>query len=208
VGESPVERKRLTFGRLVGVDRSGPPPPQTLSGAPLNPWTIPNAIGVARLLLIPIFLIVSLNSDSGVGVWPAVLFAVAGWSDYFDGIAARLTGQYSRLGTLLDPVVDRLLVVAGVVACWYHELLPRWALAILVARELFMLVAGRIALNRGIEIRVNMVGRLAIWPVLSALEFAFCGLETLSTVLLYIGVAMTLVATVLYVRDARPSTSA
>jgi CDP-diacylglycerol--glycerol-3-phosphate 3-phosphatidyltransferase len=208
VGESPVERKRLTFGRLVGVDRSGPPPPQTLSGAPLNPWTIPNAIGVARLLLIPIFLIVSFNSDSGVGVWPAVLFAVAGWSDYFDGIAARLTGQYSRLGTLLDPVVDRLLVVAGVVACWYHELLPRWALAILVARELFMLVAGRIALNRGIEIRVNMVGRLAIWPVLSALEFAFCGLETLSTVLLYIGVAMTLVATVLYVRDARPSTSA
>jgi CDP-diacylglycerol---glycerol-3-phosphate 3-phosphatidyltransferase len=208
VGESPVDRKRLTFGRLVGVDRSGPPPPQTLSGAPLNPWTIPNAIGVARLLLIPVFLIVSFNSDSGVGVWPAVLFAVAGWSDYFDGIAARLTGQYSRLGTLLDPVVDRLLVVAGVVACWYHELLPRWALAILVARELFMLVAGRIALSRGVEIRVNMVGRLAIWPVLSALEFAFCGLETLSTILLYIGVAMTLVATVLYVRDARPSTSA
>jgi cardiolipin synthase len=208
VGESPVERKRLTFGRLIGVDRSGPPPPQTLSGAPLNPWTIPNAIGVARLLLIPIFLIVSFNSDSGVGVWPAVLFAVAGWSDYFDGIAARLTGQYSRLGTLLDPVVDRLLVVAGVVACWYHDLLPRWALAILVARELFMLVAGRIALSRGIEIRVNMVGRLAIWPVLSALEFAFIGLETLSTILLYIGVAMTLVATALYVRDARPSTSA
>ena len=208
MGESPVERRRLSFGRLIGVDRSGPPPPQTVSGAPLNPWTIPNAIGVARLLLIPIFLIVSFNSDSGVGVWPAVLFAVAGWSDYFDGIAARLTGQYSRLGTLLDPVVDRLLVVAGVVACWYHDLLPRWALAILVARELFMLVAGRIALNRGIEIRVNMVGRLAIWPVLSALEFAFCGLETLSTVLLYIGVAMTLVATALYVRDARPSTSA
>ena len=208
MGESPVERKRLSFGRLIGVDRSGPPPPQTLSGAPLNPWTIPNAIGVARLLLIPIFLIVSFNSDSGVGVWPAVLFAVAGWSDYFDGIAARLTGQYSRLGTLLDPVVDRLLVVAGVVACWYHELLPRWALAILVARELFMLVAGRIALSRGIEIRVNMVGRLAIWPVLSALEFAFIGLETLSTILLYIGVAMTLVATAMYVRDARPSTSA
>jgi cardiolipin synthase len=208
VGDSPVERKRLTFGRLIGVDRSGPPPPQTLSGAPLNPWTIPNAIGVTRLLLIPVFLIVSFNSDSGVGVWPAVLFAVAGWSDYFDGIAARLTGQYSRLGTLLDPVVDRLLVVAGVVACWYHDLLPRWALAILVARELFMLVAGRIALNRGIEIRVNMVGRLAIWPVLSALEFAFIGLETLSTILLYIGVAMTLVATALYVRDARPSTSA
>ena len=208
VEQRPPERRRLTFKRLVGVDRSGPPPPETLAGQPLNLWTIPNAIGFTRLLLIPIFLIVSFQSDSGVGVWPAVLFGVAGWSDYFDGIAARLTGQYSRFGTLLDPVTDRLLVVAGVVACWYHDLLPRWGLAILVARELFMLVAGRAALRRGVEIRINMVGRLAIWPVLSALEFAFCGLETLSTALFYIGLAMTLVATAMYVRDARPSTSA
>jgi CDP-diacylglycerol--glycerol-3-phosphate 3-phosphatidyltransferase len=212
VGDSPVEgpaeRRGLGFKRVVGVDRSGPPPPETLAGQPLHIWTIPNAIGFARLVLIPVFLVVSFSSDSGVGVWPAVLFGVAGWSDYFDGIAARLTGQYSRFGTLLDPITDRLLVLAGVVACWYHELLPRWLLAILVARELFMLIAGRIALNRGVELKVNMVGRLAIWPVLSALEFAFCGLETLSTVLLYIGVALTLVATALYVRDVRPSTSA
>jgi cardiolipin synthase len=208
VEEPPVERRRLTFGRLVGVDRSGPPPPETLAGQPLNLWTIPNAIGFARLLLIPVFLVVSLSSDSGVGVWPAVLFGVAGWSDYFDGIAARITGQYSRFGTLLDPITDRLLVLAGVIACWYHELLPRWALAILVARELFMLIAGREALRRGVEMQVNMVGRLAIWPVLSALEFAFCGLETLSKVLFYVGLAMTLVATAMYVRDARPSTSA
>src|SRR6187401_3211858 len=98
------------------------PPPETQAGQPLHIWTIPNAIGFTRLLLIPVFLIVSFSSDSGVGVWPAVLFGVAGWSDYFDGIAARLTGQYSRFGALLDPVTDRLLVVAGVVACWYHDL--------------------------------------------------------------------------------------
>jgi CDP-diacylglycerol--glycerol-3-phosphate 3-phosphatidyltransferase len=208
VGEPPVERRRLTFGRLVGVDRSGPPPPQTLPGQPLNLWTLPNAIGMVRLGLLPVFLAVSFSSDSGVGVWPAVLFGVAGWSDYFDGIAARLTGQYSRFGTLLDPIVDRLLVISGVVACWYHELLPRWALAVLVARELFMLVAGREALRRGVDIQVNMVGRLAIWPVLSAMEFAFCGLDTLAAVLFSIGLAMTLVATAMYVRDARPSTSA
>ena len=209
MGESPVERRRrLSFGRLSGIDRSGPPPPETLPGAPLNPWTLPNAIGVLRFALVPVFLVVVLSSDTGVGAWPAILFGVAGWSDYFDGIAARVTGQYSRFGTLLDPVVDRLLVIAGVVACWYHDLLPRWALAILVARELFMLVAGREALRRGLEIRVNMVGRLAIWPVLSAIESALLGLETLAAVLLYIGVAMTLVATVMYVLAARPSTSA
>jgi CDP-diacylglycerol--glycerol-3-phosphate 3-phosphatidyltransferase len=209
VDESPVERRgRLSFGRLSGIDRSGPPPPETLPGAPLNLWTLPNAIGVLRFALVPVFLVVVLSSDTGVGAWPAILFGVAGWSDYFDGIAARVTGQYSRFGTLLDPVVDRLLVISGVIACWYHDLLPRWALAILVARELFMLVAGREALRRGLEIRVNMVGRLAIWPVLSAIESALLGLETLAAVLLYIGVAMTLVATVMYVLAARPSTSA
>jgi cardiolipin synthase (CMP-forming) len=209
VGESPVgRRRRLTFGRLSGIDRSGPPPPETLPGAPLNLWTLPNAIGLLRLALVPAFLVVSFSSDTGIGVWPAVLFGVAGWSDYFDGIAARVTGQYSRFGALLDPIVDRLLVICGVVACWYHDLLPRWALAILVARELFMLIAGREALRRGLEIRVNMVGRLAIWPVLSAIEAALCGLQTLGAVLLYIGVAMTLVATVMYVLAARPSTSA
>ena len=62
------------------------------------------------------------------------------WSDYLDGMAARVTGQYSRLGALLDPLTDRLLVISGVVVCWHFELLPRWALAVLAARELFMLV--------------------------------------------------------------------
>jgi cardiolipin synthase len=174
----------------------------------LRPWTIPNVIGYVRLALIPVFLVLAFSSEDGTDVWPLVIFAVIGWSDYLDGIAARVTGQYSRFGTLLDPVVDRLLVLCGVIACWYHDLLPRWALAILVARELFMLIAGRYAMRRGVEIRVNMVGRLAIWPVLSALEFAFCGLKTLSTVLFFIGLAMTLAATAMYVRDARPSTSA
>ena len=81
-----------------------------MAGAPLRPWTIPNAIGYVRLALIPVFLVLALSSESGTDALPAVLFAVIGWSDYLDGIAARVTGQYSRLGALLDPLVDRLLV--------------------------------------------------------------------------------------------------
>ena len=58
---APVEpRARLTFRRLSGLDRSGPPPPETLPGAPLRPWTIPNAIGYVRLALIPVFLVLAL----------------------------------------------------------------------------------------------------------------------------------------------------
>jgi cardiolipin synthase len=101
-----------------------------------------------------------------------------------------------------------LLVLCGVGVCWYHDLLPRWALAILVARELFMLLAGREALRRGRELRINMVGRWAVWPVMSAVFLALCGVDTAAAVFLYVGVALTLWATFLYVRDARPSTSA
>ena len=80
----------------------------------MNPWTLPNVIGLVRLALIPVFLIVALSSGDGVDLLAAIIFAVIGWSDYLDGIAARVTGQYSRLGALLDPVVDRLLVLSGV----------------------------------------------------------------------------------------------
>ena len=98
--------------RLLGLDRSGPPPPETRAGQPLRPWTIPNAIGFVRLALIPVFLIVALSSDDGSARSPAILFAVIGWGDYADGIAARVTGQYSRLGALMDPITDRLLVIS------------------------------------------------------------------------------------------------
>jgi cardiolipin synthase len=198
----PVEQVRLTFRRLAGLDRSGPPPPQTLGDQPWNVWTIPNAIGFVRLALIPVFLVLALSSDSGTDALPAVLFAVISWSDYFDGIAARITGQYSRFGALLDPFVDRLLVVSGLVVCWDFELLPRWAIAVLVGRELLLLVFGQLGLRRGLQLKINWPGRLAVWPTMSAIFFALVGLSTLAEVLLYIGLVLAYYAVVLYVRDA------
>ncbi len=194
---------RLTVRRLVGLDRSGPPPPQTLAGQPLRPWTIPNAIGFLRLALIPVFLVVALSSDDGVDALAATLFAVIGWGDYADGIAARVTAQYSRLGTLMDPVTDRLLVVSGVVVCWHFDLLPRWALAVLVARELSMVALGRYALKRGVELRINWPGRVSVAPLMGALFFAMTGLGGFAEVLLYAGLALALAASVLYVRAGR-----
>ncbi len=191
---------RLTVRRLFGLDRSGPPPPETLAGQPLRPWTIPNAIGFVRLALIPVFLIVAFSSADGTGVATAGLFAVIGWGDYADGIAARVTRQYSRLGTLMDPITDRLLVISGVVVCWHFELLPRWALAVLIARELAMLALGRYGQTHGVELRINWPGRIGVGPVMGSFFFAMAGLETVGEVLLYIGLALALTATVLYAR--------
>jgi cardiolipin synthase len=198
----------LTFRRLSGLDRSGPPPPQTLRGEPLHPWTLPNVIGYVRLALLPVFLAFAFGSGDGQSATAVVIFAVVGWSDYLDGMTARITGQYSRLGALLDPLVDRLLVISGVVVCWHFDLLPRWALAVLVAREVFMLGLVRYGLRKGVDVKINWLGRAGVWPVMGALFFAMAGLETVGAICLYVGLALALGSTVQYVRDglaARPS---
>ncbi|MGH2907896.1 MAG: CDP-alcohol phosphatidyltransferase family protein [Solirubrobacteraceae bacterium] len=186
--------------RLFGIDRSGPNPEQTRSDQPLNPWTIPNAIGLLRLLGIPVFLILALSSRDGRDTVATVVYAVIGWADYLDGFAARLTGQYSRLGALLDPVVDRLLIIAGVAVAFDFSLLPRWALAVAVARELFMLALSRYALAKRVEIEINWFGRVGVAPMMGAPFFAMAGVHWLALIMLYAGLALALIATALYVR--------
>ncbi len=172
----------------------------TLAGAPLNPWTIPNAIGFARLALIPVFFIVAMSSGDGTGAWPAILFGVIAWTDYADGIAARVTGQYSRLGTLIDPIADRLLIISGIVVCWNFELLPRWALAVLVVREIAMLGLARYGLKQGVDLDINWPGRLAVWPVMTAIFMGLVNLLTAAEISLYLGVALSLISFAMYAR--------
>jgi CDP-diacylglycerol--glycerol-3-phosphate 3-phosphatidyltransferase len=196
-----VAKPPLTVRRLLGLDRSGPPPPETTRGEPLHPWTLPNAIGFIRIALVPVFLVLALSSGDGRDTTAAVLYAVIGGTDYLDGMAARLTGQYSRLGALLDPLTDRLLVISGVVVAWEFELLPRWALAVLAGRELVMLVLTQVGLRKGIDLQINMVGRWAVWPTMFSIFLAMVAETWVSEALLYLGLGLTLWATVLYFRD-------
>jgi cardiolipin synthase len=198
-----VAQPPLTARRLLGLDRSGPPPSQTLRGAPLNPWTVPNAIGLTRLALVPVFFLVAMDSGDGRSALAATLYAVIGGTDYLDGVTARLTGQYSRLGALIDPLTDRLLVVSGVVVAWQFELLPRPLLAVLAARELLTLVLSELALRRGLEIEIKMIGRWAVWPTMFSIFLAMISTTWVAVALLILGLVMTLWATALYLRDAR-----
>jgi cardiolipin synthase len=196
-----LDKPPLTFRRLVGLDRSGGPPPQTRRGEALHPYTIPNAIGVVRLGLIPVFLVLALDSGDGRDTTATILFAFVAATDWLDGMAARITGQYSRLGALLDPLTDRLLVISGAIVAWDFHLLPRWALLVLAAREAFMLLLTQVALRRGIDLNVNMLGRWAVWPVMGALGLAMITETWVSNAMLYVGLAMTLAATALYLQD-------
>lgn len=189
-----------TRRRLFGIDRSGPPPAPTRSGQPLNPWTLPNAIGFIRLGLIPVFLLIALSTGNGRSGLAAAIFGVVAWADYLDGFAARLTGQFSRLGALLDPIVDRLLVISGMVVAWDFTLLPRWAIGIAIGRELFMVGLTRYGFIKGVDLKINWAGRIGVAPTMGATFFAMVGVHWLGVVLLYIGLVFSLTASFLYMR--------
>jgi len=197
----PFGRGRLR--RRFGLDRSAPPPAQTRKGEPLRPWTLPNLVGYLRLAAIPVFLLIAYNTEDGTSFAAAMVFWAIAAGDYLDGFLARATGQYSRLGALLDPLVDRLTVLAGAVVCWSFELLPRWLLLVLALRELAMLGIAQYGLRHGADIEVNWPGRIAVFPTMGGIWLALFAPGWVATALVIWGTAMAILATVLYARTGR-----
>lgn len=194
----PFGRGRVR--RLFGLDRSGPKPRETRRGQPLHPWTIPNLVGYVRLAALPVFLVLAFSTDDGTSVASAMVFWAIAAGDYLDGLLARVTQQYSRMGALLDPLVDRLTILSGAVVCWSFELLPRWALALLALRELAMLALAEYGLRHGVDIEVNWPGRISVFPIMGGIFLALLAPGWVATALLIWGLVMALIATYLYAR--------
>ncbi|HEX5928800.1 MAG TPA: CDP-alcohol phosphatidyltransferase family protein [Solirubrobacterales bacterium] len=195
---APFGRGRVR--RLFGLDRSGPAPASTRRGEPLHPWTLPNLVGYVRLAALPVFLVLAYGTEDGTSVASAMVFWAIAAGDYLDGFLARVTGQYSRMGALLDPLVDRLTILAGAVVCWSFELLPRWALALLALRELAMLFLAQYGLRHGVDIEVNWPGRISVFPIMGGIWLALLAPGWVATALLVWGVAMAILALALYAR--------
>lgn len=203
-----MTRERAPFGRgrirrLFGLDRTGAEPGATRSGQPLRPFTLPNLVGLLRLIGLVAFLLLAFSSGDGRSLTAAAIFWLVAAGDYLDGLLARVTGQYSRLGALLDPVIDRLTILSGVVVCWHFDLLPRWMLLLLALRELATLILARWGLAHGVDIEVNWFGRIAVFPVMAALFFALMMSGWFPVTLLAIGLLLAGVATILYARVGR-----
>jgi phosphatidylglycerophosphate synthase len=160
-------------------------------------------IGYARLAAIPVYLVLAFESGDGRSFWPAAIFLAISLGDYVDGFVARATGQYSRMGALLDPVVDRLTVLSGAAVCWHFELLPRWALAALAAREVVTLVLAQIALRKGIDLEINWLGRIGVALVLASIFWAQVAESFAFDVMLVVGVVFSSAATLVYVRSGQ-----
>ena len=143
-------------------------------------FTVPNLISFIRLCLVPIFLVLLFN---GYDVMATFLYALAAGTDWIDGQIARRTNAVSKLGQLLDPAVDRILMISGVCGLFLVGRLPLWIILVVLVRDLLLLVGGACLLKR-FRVRVPVIypgkvattllfvgfaGLLLNWPLIGGL---------------------------------------
>lgn len=161
--------------------------------------TVPNALSLLRLAGVPLFLWLLLGPQEDG--WAVVVLAVGGFTDWLDGKLARVLGQFSRLGALLDPAVDRLYILAALVALGLRDVVPWWAVAVLVARDLVLGVCVLVLRRRGYgPFVVTYLGKAATFLLLYAFPLLLLGQGDgpLAAVALPPGIAFAVWGTALY----------
>jgi CDP-diacylglycerol--glycerol-3-phosphate 3-phosphatidyltransferase len=166
---------------------------------------IPNALTIARLALIPIFVVLMVQAGKSPS-WPAgIVFGIAGITDQVDGFLARRWHVESRFGQIADPLADRLMIDAAVILLAYYDRLPWVGLAVIIGRDVLLLFGSRILAPRGIEIEVNTVGKAATWVLYAAIAFRIVTHPATQwpLYLFWAGIVLAVVAGVFYMRTAR-----
>ncbi len=118
---------------------------------------------VARAVAVPIVLVLFAVPFTGHDYWGTAVFCVAMATDWFDGRIARRTGQTSQIGSLLDPIADKLLVMTTLIVLIDQHVFPAWMVAAIVARELLISGLRQAAVERGVVIAARDLGKLKTW---------------------------------------------
>ncbi len=136
--------------------------------------TLPNVLSLLRILLIPVFVLLLLG-DGTEAAGLALLAAVVA-TDWVDGYIARHTGQVSNVGKILDPVADRLALIAALVALVVRDAFPLWAALLVIARDVVILLAGVVLLVRyRIRLDVRWVGKAGTFGLMCAIPLVAWG---------------------------------
>jgi CDP-diacylglycerol--glycerol-3-phosphate 3-phosphatidyltransferase len=166
---------------------------------------LPNALTLARLAVIPVFVVLMVRAGDAPS-WPAgILFGAAGATDQIDGFLARRWHVESRFGKIADPLADRLMIDAAVVMLYVADRLPWAALVIVFGRDLLLIAGARVVQPRGYEFSVNFLGKTATWVLYLAVG---CVIVTSKDdrwplVIFWIGVGLAVAAAVVYAVGAR-----
>jgi cardiolipin synthase len=159
-------------------------------------FTVPNALSLLRLIMVPVVVALLLAGSEGLA---AAFFVLAALTDFLDGKLARRAGP-TRLGQILDPVADRLMLSSVAVVLAIRGLLPIWAVAILVGRDLLALLGSLVV---GSKIRVNRVGKAATAVLMGAVALVVISPGVVGETIFYAGFGLSIVAGLMYVWSLR-----
>lgn len=131
--------------------------------------TIPNVLSALRLISVPVFVTLFVQGNENIAV---AIYITGAWTDFFDGYIARRFNQVTELGKLLDPLADRVMIVALTIALVARDILPLWLALVLIVRDVLILAAFPALEKRGVaRIRVNFVGKCATAALLTGLSW-------------------------------------
>jgi CDP-diacylglycerol--glycerol-3-phosphate 3-phosphatidyltransferase len=165
---------------------------------------LPNALTIARFLLIPLFVVLLARAEGGHDWVAGSVFGVAGITDQVDGWLARRWKVESEFGKYADPLADRLMIDAAVIMLFIADRLPWPALTVIVARDALLVAGTRFVLPRGYEFSVSFLGKAATWVLYAAVAFVIVTHDGAAWPLWFFwaGLGMAVGASILYVASA------
>jgi CDP-diacylglycerol--glycerol-3-phosphate 3-phosphatidyltransferase len=164
------------------------------------PVNVPNLLTVARILAVPVLVVALLEETPDGDVIAAAVFALAAFTDGLDGYIARRHRQVTTFGKLMDPLADKLLVIAALVSLVSLDRLPAWVAMVIIAREIAVTGLRSLAAERGVVIAASWLGKVkTLLQVLAIFALiAFDPAPLWVDILLYLAVAMTVISGVDY----------
>src|SRR5688572_27979051 len=158
------------------IERPEPAPRENLS---TEIWNLPNSLTLLRIFLVPVLVVVLLTKFSGRVFVGLAIFLVAAVTDFLDGYFARTRGQITRMGTLLDPIADKLLMSAAFISLVEMDPLhvPAWMLVIIIGREIAVSGLRLIAAQQGVTIAASPLGKGKMISQVVAISLLILGYE-------------------------------
>ena len=170
--------------------------------------TLPNILTCVRVLLIPVFMVLAYQNNMPCDIAALIVYVVACLTDYVDGYLARKNNQVTNFGKFMDPVADKLLVMAALLIFIEDGTIPAWAVAIILGREFIVSALRMVAASEGLVIAANMWGKAKTMITMITLIFLLCpigpvmlGPVSLQTILIWITVIITAISGVTYIID-------
>ena len=132
---------------------------------------LPNILTLLRILLVPVLVVVLLGETEHGDLWAALVFALASATDAMDGYLARSRNAITTFGKLMDPIADKLLIIAALVALVSQHRLAAWVAMVIIARELTVTVTRMQATQHGVVIAANSWGKAKTIVQVAAIFF-------------------------------------